>query len=128
MSSVCAYPPFPGKLPVYAATKAYNWALSESMRDSYSDKIDILTVTPNSTKSQMNSGRYCFSITSDVHAVATIDQLGWQKVTYGSVIHALAPYLKAFRPIGFITDKINASRRAVWQAEEAAKKKAEEVN
>ena len=115
-------------LPVYSGTKAYNWTLSEAMRDAYSDKIDILTVTPNSTQSQMNSGRYCFSITADAHAVATIDQLGWQKVTYGSVVHALAPRLKAFWPIGYFTDKINAKRRAAWQAEEAAKRKTEETN
>ena len=73
------------------------------MRDSYSDKIDILTVTPASVKTQMNSGRYLSSITADTHAAATINQLGWQKVTYGSVVHSLEPRLKAFWPIGFMT-------------------------
>ena len=76
-------------VPVYSATKSYNFAFSESMRDSYSEKMDILTVTPAMTKTQMNSGRYCFSVTAESHAIATINQLGWQTVTRGSVVHAL---------------------------------------
>ena len=112
--------------PVYCATKSYNWVLSESIRNAYSDKIDILTVTPSSTKTQMNSGRYLFSITAESHATATIDQLGWQTVTYGSAVHALQPIVRAFWPIGYVVDKVNNSRKATWLAEEEAKKKAAE--
>ena len=48
VSSVCHYSPG-GMVPVYSATKSYNFALSESMRDAYSSKIDVLTVTPHGT-------------------------------------------------------------------------------
>ena len=53
-----------GVLPVYCATKSYNWALSEAMRDAYSDKIDILTVTPANVHTLMNPGIRVFSITA----------------------------------------------------------------
>jgi hypothetical protein len=33
-------------------------------RKEYSDKIDVLTVLPRSTKTNMNSGRYLFSISA----------------------------------------------------------------
>jgi len=104
VSSVGAYQ-CRGMDSVYCATKSYNLVLSESIRDAYSDKIDILTVTPSSTKTQMNSGRYLFSISAETHAISAINQLGWQTVTYGSAVHALQPILRAFWPIGFIVDK-----------------------
>lgn len=69
----------------------------------------------------MNSGRYCFSVTAESHAKATIDQLGWSETTYGSVVHAIQPYIKAFKPIGWVVDKVNASRRAAWRKEEEDK-------
>ena len=70
----------------------------------------------------MNSGRYLFSIEAERHAKATINQLGRTNVTYGSVVHAAEPALKAFWPIGFICAKVNGSRYAAWIKEEAAKK------
>ena len=48
-------------------------------------------------------------------------ELGWQTETYGSVVHALQPRLKMIWPIGYITDTINAKRKAQWVAEEEAK-------
>lgn len=50
ISSVAAYSPG-GSVPVYCATKSYNWVLSECMREAYKDQLDVLTVTPNSTRS-----------------------------------------------------------------------------
>ena len=47
--SSIAYYEHHGSLPVYCATKSYNYVLSECMRDAYSDKIDVLTVTPGAT-------------------------------------------------------------------------------
>ena len=127
VSSVAAY--FSGgSLPVYCATKAYNWHLSESMREAYNDQIDVLTVTPNSVKTQMNSGRYCFTVTAESHARQTINQLGWAKVTYGAATHAAQPYIKSIFPIGYIVDKVNAMRRAQWQREEALKKQQKEAD
>ena len=112
-----------GVVPVYCATKSYNWALSEAMRDAYSDKIDILTVTPANVHTLMNPGIRVFSITAQTHANATINQLGWQKRTYGSVVHVLHHRLQQIWPIAFVCRTINASRYA---AVAAAKKKEEE--
>ena len=123
ISSVAAYSPG-GSLPIYCASKSYNWVLSECMRNAYSEQMDVLTVTPNSVRSQMNSGRYLFSISANRHASASVNQLGWAGVTYGSVVHALQPQLKAIPPIGFFVDTVNASRRAAWIKEEEAKKQA----
>ena len=76
-------------VPVYSATKAYNFSLSRAMSVAYSSKIDVLTVTPSNTRSQMNSGRYLFTIESDSHAKSVVNQLGWQSITYGNYVHAL---------------------------------------
>ena len=76
VSSVAALSPG-GMVPVYSATKAYNLSLSECMRDAYGDKLDVLTVTPANTATQMNSGRYLFSVSAESHARQTINQLGW---------------------------------------------------
>ena len=62
-----------GMVPVYSATKSYNFALSQAMRDQFKDKFDILTVTPSSVKTKMNSGRYCFSVTAESHARTVIN-------------------------------------------------------
>ena len=51
-----------GTMPMYCATKRYNLALSKCMQDSYSDKIDILTVTPASVKSGMNPGTGVYTV------------------------------------------------------------------
>ena len=61
ISSVCAFGGS-GALPIYSATKGFNLLLSQSVAAAHKDKIDVLTVTPNSTKSNMNSGRYLFSV------------------------------------------------------------------
>ena len=49
LSSIATFEPG-GMVPVYSATKAYNYGLSAAMKDNYSDKIDVLTVTPASVK------------------------------------------------------------------------------
>jgi len=68
ISSVCAHLPGTGSLPIYSATKAFNLLLSQSVAVAHKDKIDVLTVTPNSTTSNMNSGRYLFSVEAHSHA------------------------------------------------------------
>ena len=121
VSSVCALWPG-GMVPVYSATKAYNFALSVAMRDQFSDKIDVLTVTPNSTATQMNSGRYLFSVSAESHAKTTINQLGWTNETKGHVVHAVAPYIKAIWPLSAIINHVNDRRRKAWIKEEELKK------
>ncbi len=50
---------------LYGATKAFNLVLGINFTEAYSDRIDVLTVTPGSTKTLMNSGIYVFSITAE---------------------------------------------------------------
>lgn len=93
ISSVCGITNGDAMLPIYSATKAYNRSFSLSIQKAYADKIDVMVVTPDSTKTQMNSGRYLFSITADVHACQTINHLGRYNETYGNWKHASKPYL-----------------------------------
>ena len=76
-------------LPMYCATKNFNFSLSKCIADAYRDKIDVLCVTPHSVKSQMNSGRYLYSLSAERHGKAVIDKLGWTEVTRGPLLHAL---------------------------------------
>lgn len=45
-----------GGQPLYCATKAYNYSLSQCMSDAYGDKIDVLTVHPCSINTALNPG------------------------------------------------------------------------
>ena len=58
---------------VYCATKAFNRILSIGMGLEYSHAIDVMTVCPRNVKSNMNSGRYAFTVTAEAHAKAVID-------------------------------------------------------
>ncbi len=49
---------------VYGATKAFDRIFSLGMQKEYVEFLDVETVLPMSTKSNMNSGRYLGSITS----------------------------------------------------------------
>ena len=49
-------------LSVYCASKAYNMVFSEVISKEYQDKVDVLTVLCGSVKTNMNSGRYMFTI------------------------------------------------------------------
>ena len=73
---------------MYCATKRYNLALSKCMQDAYSDRIDVLTVTPASVKTQMNPGTGPFTVQPTEHARAVFDHLGWFGETKGSKWHA----------------------------------------
>jgi short-subunit dehydrogenase len=94
VSSIGHYNPG-AKMAVYCATKSYNYMFSANIAKSYPDKIDVLTVTPGGTRSQLYSGRYTFSVTAESHGKAVIDQLGWQSVTYGSYVHAIEPLMRS---------------------------------
>ena len=87
-------------MPMYCATKKYNLALSKAMQDSYSDKIDVMTVTPASVITQMNPGHLIpFSIQAPDHAKTVIDHLGWHKQTWGSALHYFQFWLDNSSPI-----------------------------
>ena len=112
-----------GNMPMYCATKKFNYVLSGCMRDAYSDKLDVMTVTPASVKSQMNPGTGVYSIEASEHAKATIDQLGRQNVTWGSKWHAFQWWVDVTGPFAFfmgpyaryLADK-NFSERALDEA------------
>ena len=57
----------------YGATKAYNRIFSQVMRLEIKEKVDVLTVVTASVKSNMNPGRWVFTVTSEQHAKAVID-------------------------------------------------------
>lgn len=65
-----------GAMPMYCATKRYNYALSACMQDSYSDRLDIMTVTPASVTSGMNPGTGAYNVQPEEHAKAVVDHLG----------------------------------------------------
>jgi len=78
-----------GNVPVYSASKSYNYSFSKAMAQAYSEKVDVMTVTPGSIKTNMNSGRYFFCISAQEHAKCVIDQLGWYTETMGHWMHAI---------------------------------------
>ena len=77
-----------GWMPLYCATKRYNYTLSKCMQDSYSEVLDVLTVTPASVKTLMNPGTAKYTVQAPEHGKAVIDHLGWHGQTWGSWWHA----------------------------------------
>ena len=88
VSSVCALEPRT-MLAIYAATKAFNLHLGNCFTAIYRERIDVLNVTPNSVKSQMNSGRYVYGISAENFANACLNQLGWVNQSRGHWKHAV---------------------------------------
>jgi NAD(P)-dependent dehydrogenase (short-subunit alcohol dehydrogenase family) len=62
-----------GNVPVYSATKSYNYTFSRSMAEAYGDKIDVMTVTPGPLATKTNSGKYLFCIQPEQHAKCVVD-------------------------------------------------------
>lgn len=77
------------KFALYGASKSYNHILSSGINEWYGDKVDVMTVIPRQTKTKMNPADYMFTATPEGHAKAIIDQLGWEKQTYGPLMHDL---------------------------------------
>lgn len=114
-------------LSVYAATKTFNLILSEGMALEYAKSVDVLTVLPSSTKSNMNSGRYLFSVFAEQHAKAVIDQVGWDSKTFGHWEHGLHFNLSQHWLSHYIIESINNKRRLAFLRERDEAKKAEEA-
>lgn len=89
---------------MYSATKSYNYIFSKNLALSYAGKIDVLTVSPGGTKSQMYSGRYSFAVDAADHTSAVLNQLGWVSETKGHYVHAIQPYATAFPPVKMYYD------------------------
>jgi len=75
------------KFALYGATKSYNHILSSGLEECYGDKIDVMTVIPRQTKTKMNPADYMFTATPEEHARAVADKIGWDKRTYGTMVH-----------------------------------------
>jgi len=90
---------------IYGATKAYTHILSSSLREMYSDKLDVMTVIPRQVETSMNPAGFMFTIQPDTHAKAVFDQLGYEDITYGAMTHCLE-YQMRFNYVPFgIFDK-----------------------
>lgn len=74
---------------IYGASKAYGHILSSSLSEMYSDKIDVMTVIPRQTETKMNPAGFLFTAKPEDHAKAVFDQLGYEKQTYGVLMHEL---------------------------------------
>jgi short-subunit dehydrogenase len=118
VSSIAALSPGV-KTTVYGATKAFDRIFSIGMQKEYGDHIDVLTVLPMSTKTQMNSGRYLGTVTAAQHGKAVIDTLGWrQKETFGHWYQGLWHNLTRFWPTQYVINRINGKRREQFFREE----------
>ena len=103
-------------MPIYSATKSYNFSLSLAMHEAYKNQIDVMAVTPGAVITQLNPGIGVMLISAERHARETINHLGWQTVTYGSFAHAIQPRLKSIAPIGYMMDELARRRMAQFAA------------
>ena len=62
------------KFALYTATKSYNHILSSGIEEWYGHKIDVMTVIPRQTETNMNPVGYMFTVSPETHAKAVIDQ------------------------------------------------------
>jgi len=106
LSSECGLWP-QARVPIYSASKAYNWALSEATRKAYEHKIDFLVVTPGPVRTNMNAGLNLFSADAEPHGRTVINHLGWYNDTRGHWIHGIEPYLMAITPFGMAVEAYN---------------------
>lgn len=83
---------------MYCTAKSFNYAFSETLRQEYGDHLDILTTLPRSVRSNMNPGIWAFSVTSEQHAKACLDQLGWETETYGHLMHDMQGGYRSYFP------------------------------
>ena len=58
---------------VYGASKAFDRVLSLGMDQEYSSYVDVMSVMPMSTRSNMNSGIYIGTISAEDHANAVVN-------------------------------------------------------
>ena len=95
---------------------------STSLNLEYPDKIDSMAVITASTKSNMNSGRYLFTIKADQQAKSTLDKLGWDSMTSGHFIHGIRHYLIRLKIEGSIINYIDHRRQMAFLEEQKRNK------
>lgn len=77
---------------VYCATQAYNITFGKCLHDTYKDRIDVLTITPNTIEGKMTRGPYLFPVEAETFVSSALDRLGSGNYTRGNWKHALEPY------------------------------------
>ena len=97
-------------LAVYCGSKGYNKLFSESLALEHPDKIDVLTVLTGRVKTNMNSGRYTFTVMPDSFARHALNKLSWVGTTEGHPVHECAQYLYP-RMLGRVFHRIDKKRR-----------------
>eukprot|EP00345_Euplotes_harpa_P006846 CAMPEP_0168328960 /NCGR_PEP_ID=MMETSP0213-20121227/6823_1 /TAXON_ID=151035 /ORGANISM="Euplotes harpa, Strain FSP1.4" /LENGTH=341 /DNA_ID=CAMNT_0008332193 /DNA_START=99 /DNA_END=1124 /DNA_ORIENTATION=+ len=127
IASIAAESPCPN-LAVYSATKSYDYQLGLSLAQELKDKIDVTVVNTASVKSNMNSGRFLFTITPEQHAKHVLSKLGFETLTAGHTIHAFGRVVSRMPISRSIVDYIHYKRRQQFIAERDAKLKAETNN
>ena len=115
------------KLAVYSASKNYVHQFALSLDKEYKDKIDVHVSITASVKTNMNSGRYLFTILPDQHAKAVLDKLGIYTVSHGHYMHALGNYFQSKYIEGSIISYINRQRQNAF-IEERNKQRKEQKN
>lgn len=81
---------------MFSATKAFNRTLSIGMSKEYKGKIDVLTVTPSSVKTERwnQDNNSFFAVEAQNYAKSVLDRLGWDNETPGHWKHDLQFWLK----------------------------------
>jgi short-subunit dehydrogenase len=82
LSSVAHYNRM-GTYAMYAATKSFNHTFSAVLAKEVGDKIDVLTVCPGPTLTQMITFKLWYVITPKQHVKATLARLGFENETFG---------------------------------------------
>ena len=63
------------KFALYGATKSYVHILSSGIEECYGgDRLDVMTVVPRQTKTNMNPADYMFTVSPETHAKAVVNQ------------------------------------------------------
>jgi hypothetical protein len=80
-----------------------------------------MAVYPNSVKSALNPGIYMFTVSSEAHAKAVVDQIGWTNETRGACAHGVTNYVRRFWIIDWMCTLENARRVSAARAKNPKK-------
>jgi len=98
----------------YAATKSFNHTFSHVMQKEVGNLLDILTVCPGPTLSNIVKTKAApIVITADEHAIATISKLGHESETFGHWKHTFVPKIVYSLP-NFIINPYEPKVRKVF--------------
>ena len=82
---------FPGRSPLYCASRAFEDMFSESLTNEFHEKIDVLTYTPlylSNYQNKFNKGKF-WNIEPRKAVGACLKEIGYERKTYGHWKHKL---------------------------------------